>query len=210
MNESNITLYGCNTSSATNRVRIALRLKNISYDYIEIDLNKGEHHSSSFSKLNIQNKLPLLLHGFETLTQSLSIIEYLNEFYPESDLLPSSIEGRAWCRSFSSLFIADYHPLITRRVTDILSDFGLTNDDIKEWKQQWLMESLRVADEILSQRSKQHKFCCGDYPMLADICLYAQCESARKQAISLEDYKNISCIYNVCSQIEAFREDSLW
>lgn len=206
MTESKLTLYGCKTSSATNRVRIALRIKNISYDYIEIDLNKGEHHSSSFSKLNVQNKLPLLRHGFERLTQSLSIIEYLNEIYPAVDLLPSSIAGRAWCRSFSTLFIADYHPLITRRVTDILTKFGLTDNDIKEWKQQWLMESLRVADEMLSLRLKQYNFCCGDNPMLADICLYAQCESAQKQGVSLESYKNISYIYNICSQIESFRE----
>lgn len=206
MSGENIKLYGCLTSSATKRVRIALQLKHIAYEYVEIDLQRGEHLAPPYSSLNAQKKLPMLIHGHQVFTQSLTIVEYLNEIYSQHDLLPQNPADRAWCRSFASLFAADYHPLITRRVVARLNKLGLSENDISGWKQQLLVESLSIAEETLLQRPAQSIFCCGILPTLADIFLYAHCESARRQGIDLSHYENLYLIYLNCSEIEAFRE----
>ncbi|UIL53799.1 MULTISPECIES: maleylacetoacetate isomerase [Pantoea] len=201
-----IRLYGCRTSSATNRVRIALRLKDISYQYVEVDLQQGEHLTSSYRELNAQRKLPLLMHNGQILTQSLAIIEYLNDIRAGHDLLPRDPLERAACRSFASLFAADYHPLITRRVADRLRASDMTETDISQWKLHWLDESLQVAEETLSQRAVHQPFCCGASPVMADICLFAQCESARKQGIDLSHHKLLFGIYALCYELDAFHE----
>ncbi len=203
-----ITLYGCRTSSATNRVRIALRLKNATYQYVEVDLQQGEHLTSSYRELNAQKKLPLLSHNDQRVTQSLAIIEYLNDTHAGHDILPRDPLQRAACRSFASLFAADYHPLIIRRVADQLRASGVTETGISQWKLHWLNESLQVAEETLSQRAIQHPFCCGDAPTMADICLFAQCESARKQGIALSHHTLLFGIYTLCYALDAFRGDA--
>ncbi|MDT3249635.1 maleylacetoacetate isomerase [Serratia sp. root2] len=201
-----ITLYGCRTSSASKRVRIALCLKDIEYQYVEVDLQQGEHLAPSYRELNAQKKLPLLMHNGQILTQSLAIIEYLNDIQAGYEVLPREPLARAWCRSFAALFAADYHPLITRRVVDRLRASGLTENAIGSWKLQWLDESLRVAEKTLSQRAVQHAFCCGTSPTMADICLFAQCESARKQGIDLSCHKTVFGIYALCNELDAFKE----
>ncbi|SHO57929.1 glutathione S-transferase N-terminal domain-containing protein [Vibrio quintilis] len=192
---NHIVLYGCHSSSATRRVRIALKVKQIAYKYIEVNLSENEHLCPEFRQLTAQQKLPVLLHDQHQITQSLSIIEYLDDICPEYKLLPEDPIAKAWCRSFSAIFVADYHPLITRRVIKKLRDSGLPEKEIAQWKPLWLKESLNIAEIELNKRSIKHKFCCSNLVGLADICLYAQCESAINQDIYLTDYKEVSKIH---------------
>ncbi|CDH23584.1 glutathione S-transferase N-terminal domain-containing protein [Xenorhabdus bovienii] len=205
MSVNKFILYGYQSSSATKRVMIALKLKHVAYDYVEIDLLEGEHLSPAFSQLNVQRKVPMLAHGQYSLMQSLAIIEYLDEIVPPQSLLPESPTDRAWSRSFAGIFISDYHPLITRRVIEKLRSSDFDEDEIRGWKTYWLEESLRVAEDMMSEKSIQSSFCCGSSPGLADICLFAQCESARKQEIDLNYLRNVSRIYVNCSKIDDFR-----
>ncbi|WP_092511575.1 glutathione S-transferase N-terminal domain-containing protein [Xenorhabdus mauleonii] len=205
MSMNKFILYGYQSSSATKRVMLALKLKHIIYDYVEIDLSEGEHRSCAFHQLNVQRKVPMLTHDQYSLTQSLAIIEYLDEIVPPKSLLPENPTDRAWSRSFAGIFISDYHPLITRRVVEKLHGSSFDEDEIREWKTYWLKESLRVAEDMMGQKSIQSSFCCGSSPGLADICLFAQCESARKQDIDLNHLRNVSRIYVNCSEIDDFR-----
>ncbi|WP_421414426.1 maleylacetoacetate isomerase [Serratia plymuthica] len=200
-------LYAGQVSSASARVRIALKIKRLEFQEITIGLAEGEQHRPAYLQLQPQKLVPVLVDKNGTYIQSLAIIEYLDECYPLPRLLPKTLSERAWVRAFAQIFCADTHPLLTRRVFSLLNQMSMGEEEIQQWRMHWLRESFVAAEEMLSQRSQSMTYCQGDQPGLADIFLIPQCDAAHRMGFSLELYPNIWRIYTHCKQLEEFKMD---
>jgi len=207
-----LTLFDYFRSSASYRVRIVLNLKGIRHDISEIHLVKdgGEQHSDAYQAINPQGLVPSIKestsgHDF-ILHQSLAIIEYLNEKYPIPDLLPSDIESKAQVRSFAYKICCDVHPLNNLRVLNYLESTLRISDEQKlQWYDHWVEEGFRALETQLRSTS-QGKFCFGNQPSLADICLIPQVYNAKRFHIDLSAYKTLISIYNHCIDMKDFHD----
>ncbi len=198
-------LYGWFRSSAAFRVRIALNLKGIEYETIALDLRRNDQRAAEFLELNPQGMVPVLDDDGELLTQSLAIIEYLDETHPNPPLLPGHPGDRARVRALALLFAGDAHPLVTPRVLRYLKDpLGHERPALEAWCRHWATESLGTAEKLLSQDDRTGRFCQGDEPGLADICLVAQMVIAEDLAIDLAAYPTLFRIHRECLALDAF------
>lgn len=204
-------LYGYWRSSAAYRVRIALNLKQLSAEHISVHLvnNGGEQHSASFHQLNPQHLVPAFVDSGEqgelTLSQSLAIIEYLEDKYPDHHLLPSNIEDRAIVRSMAQAIACEIHPLDNLRVLQYLvNEMGVSEADKMRWYHHWIHVGFTALEVQLSQYSG--RFCFGDTPSLADICLIPQVYNAKRFNLELAAYPNIVRIWHECQQLRAFAD----
>jgi maleylacetoacetate isomerase len=202
-------LYGFWRSIATYRVRIALALKGLEWEEHSVDLIKGEQYADSLVKLSSQASVPIILMEAGHLTQSLAILEYLEEVYPDPPLLPRDPMERAQIRSFALITIADTHPLLVPRVRKYLAEnFNADEGDITRWGQNWTGLALEGMEKRLSGRVEKTSYCFGNQPGLADIALTAQVSAASLFEYPLDKVPLVSEIYGECLKLEAFSRHS--
>jgi maleylpyruvate isomerase len=200
-------LYGYNLSSASYRVRIALNLKKLPYTSVLKNLRAGEHRLSDFLSINMQGLVPALgLDDGAVLTQSVAIIEYLDEIYPEPPLLPAEPLARARVRALTQAITCDLHPLNNLRVLRYLED-KLTLDKATRdaWYRHWVEVGFDALERWLGRDAATGLCCHGNSPTLADICLVPQVFNARRFAVDMNPYPRISGIDAVCRELPAFR-----
>ena len=201
-----ITLYSYFRSSAAYRVRIALALKGLVYKMAPINLLTGEQRGKSYKATNPQGLLPALRDGDTVLTQSLAIIEYLDEKHPLPPLLPGDRICRALVRSLAQQIAIDIHPLNNLRVLTYLeNDLGQDIAARNIWYRHWITEGFEAIESSLRELGSNGHFCLGDTPGLADICLIPQVYNARRFHCELSPYPLILAIDEHCSRLRSFQ-----
>jgi maleylacetoacetate isomerase len=186
-----------------------LNLKGLAYEPRYIDLRKegGQQHSPEYRKLNPQGLVPTLLEGEEVFTQSLAIIEYLEETHPEPPLLPKSAKDRAHARALAQLIACDIHPLNNLRVLRYLKErMGQGEEACLAWYRHWIHAGFDALEHRLREDGTSGSFCYGDSPTLADVCLAPQVYNARRFACDLARYPKILAIEANCALLPAFQE----
>lgn len=200
-------LYSYFRSSAAFRVRIALNLKGLSYDTQAVHLLKqgGEQHSADYAAINPSELVPTLLDQQYVLTQSLSILEYLEEAYPKMALLPQNLQQRAQIRAFAQHIACEIHPLNNLRVLQYLEQtLAVSNTEKTAWYQHWIKLGFHSLEQQLQQSNGQ--YCFGEQPTFADCCLIPQVYNAKRFQIDLTEYPKIQSIYTHCMQLQAFQQ----
>jgi maleylacetoacetate isomerase len=199
-------LYGFWRTSATYRVRVALAMKGLSAHEHIVNLDAGEQHGAAYRALNPLGGIPTLVEeGQPPITQSLAILEFLEETQPEPPLLPAERHARARVRSLACMLAADTHPLITPRVRKYLSTQGRFDDaDWRAWQTHWFGTGLRAVEQRLANESATGRFCHGDTPTLADICLTSVMVVMKVFQIEVGDLPTIERIVARCQALEPF------
>lgn len=198
-------LYGYYRSSAAYRVRIALNLKGLDYEQEGVHLRKREQSAPAYLDLNPQALVPTLVDGDEILTQSLAILEYLEETHPDPALLPHDVSGRARIRALANIVACDIHPLNNLRVlTYLTNDLGVSEDDKNRWYQHWIAKGLGSLEAMLAGHDQTGLFCHGDTPTLADVCLVPQVYNAQRFDCDLSGYPTVTSINDACLKLPAF------
>jgi maleylacetoacetate isomerase len=199
-----LKLYTYFRSSTAFRVRIALNLKGVKYEPVFVHLAKGEHRGGAYPQVNPQALLPTLeLDDGTRLTQSLAIIEYLDETHPEPRLIPKEAIARSRVRSISLLMACEIHPLNNLRVLQHLKRaLGQTQEQIDEWYRYWIADGLAKVEADLKGRAG--KFCHGDAPTMADCCLVPQIFGAQRFKSDLSPYPTTMRVFETCMKLDAF------
>ena len=207
MTTTPMTLYTWWRSQASFRVRIALHLKGLKAEMVFIDLSKDDHLTAPYRLVNPEMVLPTLIDGEgPPLRQSLAILEYLEEQYPERPLLPKDAHARAHVRALAQVVAVDAHPFVAPRVRKYLErELGLDEATRMRWLQHWLDSATHTIEDMLSRDPRTGRFCCGDAPTIADICLIPHLTSAKMlYGCDLEPYPIVRQIFDTCMQIDAF------
>ncbi|TWI69850.1 maleylpyruvate isomerase [Pseudoduganella lurida] len=194
-------------SSAAYRVRIALHLKGLTAEQIPVHLlnHGGEQLGEAFGALNPQHLLPVLEDGDLVLTQSVAIVEYLDELHPAVPLLPLDAAGRARVRSLALAIACDIHPLNNLRVLKYLEkELHITPEQKSAWYRHWVGTGLAALETRLAQDAATGAFCHGDAPTLADCCLVPQLYNARRFGCDLALYPTLERIAAACEALPAF------
>lgn len=200
-------LYSYFRSSAAYRVRIALNLKGLPAEIVPVHLvkNGGEQHSAEYRQLNASELVPTLIDDTFALSQSLSILEYLDEKYPEPALLPKQIQQRALIRAFSQNIACDIHPLNNLRVLQYLQNvFALSEGEKSTWYKHWIELGMRSLEAQLTESNGQ--FCFGQQATFADCCLIPQVYNAKRFNIDVSAFPKIESIYQHCMTLDAFQQ----
>jgi maleylacetoacetate isomerase len=200
------TLYGFWRSLATFRVRVAMNLKGLDYREVSIDLMAGEQHQPAFTAINPLAAVPALVEdGHAPLTQSLAILEYLEELHPAPPLLPASPRARAHCRALALTVAADAHPLVTPRVRNYLSDVLKVDEATKmAWIEHWSRTALRALEKQLA--GAPGPYCMGPSVTIADICLVTHVVGARLFKFDLAEFPTCVGIADACLALDAFAQ----
>jgi maleylpyruvate isomerase len=199
-----IQLYGFWRSIASFRVRVALRLKGLSFDEIPIDILSGEQFDPGYETVNAERVVPTFIHDGHSVFQSLAIIEYLDEIKPKPRLIPDDIMERAYARSLALMTIADSHPLVTPRVRNHLAKtFGADAKAIEDWGKHWTIEGLATYERLLARRAPA-PFALGAEPGLADICIAGQVVGAHYLKLGLSDFPIVAGLADRCFEMPAF------
>lgn len=193
-------------SLASFRVRIALNLKGLNPDVIDINLMQGQQREAAFKKVNPQMLLPALVDGEgPPLFQSLAIIEYLDETHPQPPLLPVEPRARARARALAMIVAADAHPLIVPRVRDYFEhELKLDEATRNKWIHHWLGEALKALETNLSTGSETGRYAQGDAISIADICIVSHATGANFFKLDLAPYPTVRRIVDTCMQNDAF------
>ncbi|MGZ8485680.1 MAG: maleylacetoacetate isomerase [Candidatus Binatia bacterium] len=200
-------LYTFFRSSASYRVRIALNLKAIGCEQAPIHLRRGggEQLMPAYTAINPQALVPALEDNGRVLTQSLAIIEYLEETHPNPPLLPKDPADRALVRSMAMVIACEVHPIQNLRVLNyVKATYNQTDEQVNQWAQHWIDLGLEALQEMILAQPKRGKFCFGDVPTLADVCLIPQLGNARRYGCDLSKYPTILEIEKNCNAIPAF------
>ena len=198
-------LYNFFRSSASYRVRIALALKGLPYTYMPVHLLRGEHKKPEFAALSADGFVPLLEDGGAYLSQSMAIIEYIDETHPTPPLLPQDPVGRAQVRALAQSVACDIHPLNNLRVLKYLvRELKLSEDAKNDWYRHWCREGFLSLERQL-QRSPAGAFCHGDSPSLADCCLVPQVVNAQRLEVDFQGLDRIQAIFEACMRLDAFQ-----
>lgn len=200
-------LYSYWRSQAAFRVRVALRLKQIEFETATLDILKGDQFDPGYQALNPEMVVPTLLDGDgPPLMQSLAIVEYLDERYPKPPLLPVDLRARAHVRALAQMLAGDAHPFVVPRVLRYLKqDFNLDDPGRLKWVKHWMDAGLRSVEGVLARDSRTGRFCYGDQPTLADLCLASHIISATSLLeYDMTPYPIARRIFDTCMQIEAF------
>jgi maleylpyruvate isomerase len=202
-------LYGYYHSSAAFRVRIALNLKGLAYDSAPVHLLRGggEQLTAEFAALNPQKLVPVLIDAGRPLTQSLAIIEYLDETHPQPPLLPSAPEARARVRGLALAVACDIHPLNNLRVLRYLKrELEIGDDGRDGWTRHWIALGLGAIEKLLDADEATATFCHGEAPTIADICLVPQIFNAKRVDCDLEPYPTVMRVFDACMTLDAFAQ----
>ena len=200
-------LYTYYRSQASFRVRIALNLKGVERDDFFLHLERGDQFAPDYRALNPQMVVPTLIDGDVRLFQSLAILEYLDEKYPEPPLLPTDIAARAWVRGLALINIADSHPLVDPRIRHYLTDeLKLNEEQLLGWIRHWLDAGLAAMEALISEHRESGRFCHGDAPTLADIGVMTQVTPAKTFGCALAPYPRVMRVYDTCMAIPAFAD----
>ena len=202
-------LYSYFRSSASYRVRIALALKKLPFEYAAVHLVKNEQLAPAFRALAPAQLVPALVVdspvGEAALTQSLAIIEYLDETHPEPPLLPADALGRARVRAIALDIACEIHPLDNLRVLRFLQrELGVSDDDKDRWYRHWVESGLEVVERQLAAHPATGRFCHGDLPGLADCVLVPQIFNAKRMSCRLEHVPTVMRIFDACMAEPAF------
>lgn len=203
-----MNLYSYFRSSAAYRVRIALNLKGLAYRTLPVHLLRdgGEQHRPAYRAVNPAGLVPALEDRGHTLTQSLAILEYLEEQYPQTPLLPRGSADRARVRAIAQSIACEIHPLNNLRVLQYLSGtLGLGEEQKNAWYRHWVGEGLGAVERLLADDPRTGAFCHGDRPTLADCCLVPQVFNARRFGCELDTMPTILAIVARCQSLEAFQ-----
>jgi maleylacetoacetate isomerase len=190
-------LYGYFRSSAAFRARIALNLKGIKPElrFIHLLRDGGEQHTAEYKSLNPQELIPALAHDGHLITQSMAIIEYLDEIVPQPPLLPKSAYERARVRELSYVVGCEIHPVNNLRVGQyLMSRYKLSVGDAAGWRRHWIRTGFDALETMLNGSPLTGAYCHGDAPTMADILLIPQCANARREKIELDPWPTIARI----------------
>jgi maleylpyruvate isomerase len=197
-------LYNYFRSSASFRVRIALGLKGLPYEYISVHIAKGDHKKPEYASLAADTLVPLLDTGVDKLSQSMAIIEYLDETHPTPALLPADALGRARVRALSQSIACEIHPLNNLRVLKYLvKELKLDEDAKNAWYRHWVRDGLLSFEKQLTQLPSA-KFCYGDTPTLADCCLVPQIFNGQRFDCDFSGLPRTMAAFDACMQLSAF------
>ena len=193
-------------TSATYRVRVALNLKGLAVQERIVNLDAGEQCSEAFLKINPLGAIPALLEkGHAPLTQSLAILEFIEELQPAPAMLPQDLHARARVRSLAAMMATDTHPLVTPRVKKYLGTTGNIDDKSwRAWQIHWFTTGLQAFEQRLASDSETGKFCHGDTPTIADICLASIVVMTRIFKITVAEIPIIDQIMANCDALDAF------
>jgi maleylpyruvate isomerase len=198
-------LYSFFRSSAAFRVRIALNLKNLSCEAVFIHLRRNDQTKPDYLAVNPQGLVPALEDGGEVLIQSLAIIEYLDESYPEPPFLPARAAERARVRGLAQIVACDIHPINNLRVLRYLKNpLGQDDDTIARWYNHWIAAGFSALEPLLARSPETGRFCHGDIPGLADIALVPQVVNAERYRLDMAPYPKIREIFANCMALEPF------
>lgn len=206
-------LYNYFRSSASFRVRIALALKGLSYEYISVHLARGDQRLPGYASISADQLVPLLEVDGERLSQSMAIIEYLDETHPEPPLLPADALGRARVRALAQMIACDIHPLNNLRVLKYLTrELGVSETAKDGWYRHWVRTGLEaferqlgwLADCCAKAGLQPSTYCWGDAPTLADCCLVPQIFNARRFSVDLQGLPRTMAVFDTCMRHPAF------
>ena len=198
-------LYNYFRSSASYRVRIALALKGLDYDYVPVHLVKREHLDDGYTAVSTSRLVPTLQDGDALVSQSLAIVEYLDETHPQPPLLPADALGRARVRAIAQDIACEIHPLNNLRVLRYLThDLKLSEDDKNRWYRHWVETGLESVERQLA--AQPSRFCHGDSPTLADLTLVPQIFNAQRFNCRTEHVPQVMRVFEACMQLDAFRQ----
>ena len=198
-------LYTAAYSSASFRVRIALNLKGLPYGARAVNLGKGEHLGPQYGAVNPQGLVPALRTDGALLTQSIAIMEYLEETQPEPPLLPRDALGRARVRSLSLLVACEIHPLNNLRARQYLKNvLQLPEQAQTDWYCHWIRDGLAKLEAELAEGASAGKFCHGDRPTMADCCLVPQIFNARRFRCDTAHAPTVMRVFDQCMKLDAF------
>jgi maleylacetoacetate isomerase/maleylpyruvate isomerase len=193
-------------SLASFRVRIALNLKNLPSEVTFVDLDADAHRTEEYRRINPQMALPALVDADgTTLFQSLAIIEYLEEKHPTPPLLPPDARGRARVRALALMVACEGHPLLTPRVRRYLDrELNLRDEQQAAWRRHWTIETMTALEGHLAGYNDTGRFCHGDHPSLADICMVGHVTAAINQQIDLARWPTVKRIFETAMALPAF------
>jgi maleylacetoacetate isomerase/maleylpyruvate isomerase len=202
----NMKLHNYFRSSASYRVRIALELKGLRYDYIAVHIARGDHKKEPYAALSADTLVPLLEVDGQKLSQSMAIIEYLDEKHPTPALLPADSAGRARVRALAQSIACEIHPINNLRILKYLVKELKVDDDAKNaWYQHWCREGLQAFERQLAQ-GPASVFCHGDTPTLADCCLVPQIFNAQRFKVNFDGLPRTMAAYEACMALPAFQK----
>jgi maleylacetoacetate isomerase/maleylpyruvate isomerase len=197
-------LFNYFRSSASYRVRIALALKGLPFEYRPVHLVRDEQFHESYAAVSAARLVPLLKDGDTVLTQSLAIVEYLDETHPEPPLLPKDAAGRARVRALAYDIACEIHPLNNLRVLRYLTrDLKLSDDDKNRWYRHWVETGLETVERQLAD-ARTGRFCHGDTPTMADLTLVPQVFNAQRFDCRLDHVPTVMRIHDACMALPAF------
>jgi maleylacetoacetate isomerase len=198
-------LYTFFRSSTSYRLRIALAHKRLEYTPHYVSLPKMEHRTPSYRALHVQGLVPLLVDEGRSLIQSMAIIEYLDEVYPDPPLLPADLHGRHYVRAVSQIIGCDIHPLNNVRVLKhIEAQFGADQAATNKWYRHWIAEGLGGLETYVASAGLAGRFCYGDAVTMADICLVPQIFNAQRYHSDLSAYPTTMRVFEQCMKLEPF------
>ena len=199
-----IQIYGFWRSIASFRVRVALKLKGLPFEETPIDILSGEQFKPGYEAVNAERVVPTFIHDGHSVFQSLSIMEYMDDVWPEPRLMPDDPRERAYARSLALMTIADAHPLVVPRVRNHLANtFDADAHAIEEWGKHWTSEGLATYERLLARRSPA-PFALGVEPGLADICIAGQVVGAHFLKLDLTDFPIVARLAERCFVLPAF------
>ncbi len=199
-------LYGFWRSLATYRVRVALALKGLDVEQVSIDLLQGKQHAGEYKAINPQSVVPaLVIDRGPPLFQSMAILEYLEETHPKPALLPTDPRGRARVRGLAQIVVSDGHPLVVPRIRGYLEKEMHQDEPARnQWLAHWTLKALEALEEHLGKGRETGRFCHGDAPTLADICLTSQVFGAKFFNVDTTGVPTVMRIFGECMKIGAF------
>lgn len=210
ISDEGLHLYSYWRSSAAYRVRIGLALKGLQYETVPVHLLKdgGQQHVADYAALNPQQLVPVLMHGRRALRQSLAILEYLEEVWPDTPaLLPGTARERVRVRALAQLVACDVHPLNNLRVLQFFEQhWNVPQAERDEWVRHWIVEGLSAFEALVAEDPATGAFCHGDAPGLADACLVPQLYNARRFGLDLTRWPTLARIEQACLALPAFRQ----
>jgi maleylacetoacetate isomerase len=199
-------LYSYFKSSAAYRIRIALNLKGLDYEYLPVNLLHNEQNSADYKAANPQGLVPAMeLPGGEIVGQSIALLEWLEESCPEPALLPSDLVARARVRSVVNNIACDLHPLCNLSVTNYLrADHGFVKEDVLSWYKIWMHRGFHAVEQVLARNNSSYSF--SEQPCMADLFIVPQVYNARRFEIPLEDFPNLTRVVDSCNELPAFQQ----